>query len=118
MEADWVVRTLKKALQSKGSPEIFNSDQGSQFTSDEYISYEESLKAVDISIDGKGRSTDNAYLERFFRTTKYDIPYLNPSANGHKLFTECKTVILSHNGKRTHSAMGRAKPAERFKRVA
>lgn len=118
MEADWVVRTLKKAVQSKGSPEIINSDQVSQFTSEEYISYVKSLKTVDISMDGKGRATDNAHIERFFRTIKYDRLYLNPIANGHELFTECKTFILYYNEKRTHSAIGRVPPAERFKLMA
>ena len=66
MEADWVVKTLKEAVSQKGKPEIINSDQGRQFTSDEYVSYLKSLGTVRISIDGKGRATDNAHIERFF----------------------------------------------------
>ncbi|MCH2213710.1 MAG: DDE-type integrase/transposase/recombinase, partial [Flavobacteriales bacterium] len=66
MEADWVVKTLKEAVSQNGKPEIINSDQGSQFTSNEYVSYLKSLGTVRISIDGKGRATDNAHIERFF----------------------------------------------------
>lgn len=71
MEAEWVVNTLKMAVNRYGRPEIINSDQGSQFTSDEYIGYVKSLETVRISMDGKGRAIDNVYIERFFRTIKY-----------------------------------------------
>lgn len=65
MEASWVVKTIKQAVKNHGLPEIINSDQGTQFTSDEYIDYLKSLKTVKISMDGKGRATDNAFIERF-----------------------------------------------------
>ena len=65
MEAEWVVNTLDEAVQTHGKPEIINSDQGTQFTSDEYIGYVKSLETVKISMDGKGRATDNAFIERF-----------------------------------------------------
>ena len=69
--------TLKQAIKQHGAPNYINSDQGSQFTSDEYIEYIKSLKKTEISMDGKGRATDNAHIERFFRTIKYDKLYLN-----------------------------------------
>jgi putative transposase len=66
MDATWVVDTLKQAIKQHGAPNYINSDQGFQFTSDEYVGYVKSLKKTEISMDGKGRATDNAHIERFF----------------------------------------------------
>lgn len=118
MEATWVVKTVKKAIKTHGFPEIINSDQGTQFTSDEYIEYVRSLKTVLISMDGKGRATDNAHIERFFRTIKYDRLYLCPSKDGHDLFTECQTFINYYNEKRSHSSIGNTAPINAFKKAA
>lgn len=118
MEADWVVKTVKNAIATYGKPEIINSDQGSQFTSDVYIEYIKSLVTVKISMDGKGRATDNAFIERFFRTIKYDRLYLNPSADGHELFTECEDFINYYNQRRSHSSLGRIAPAKVYKHAA
>jgi putative transposase len=68
MDATWVVDTLKQAVKQHGAPKYINSDQGSQFTSDEYTEYVKSLKETEISMYRKGRATDNAHIERFFRT--------------------------------------------------
>ena len=62
--------TLKGTVVRYRKPSIINSDQEFQFTSDEYIDYVKSLENVKISMDGKGRATDNVYIERFFKTTK------------------------------------------------
>jgi putative transposase len=118
METNWVVKTLKKAIDEHGQPEIMNSDQGAQFTSDEYIGYLKSLQTVAISMVGKGRAKDNAHIERFFITIKYDRLYLNPSNDGHELFTECQTFIHYYNEKRTHSSIGKVPPIKVFKPAA
>jgi len=118
MEADWVVKTINNAIAAHGKPEIINSDQGSQFTSDIYTAYINSLATVKISMDGKGRATDNAFIERFFRTIKYDRLYLNPSADGHELFTECEDFINYYNQRRSHSSLGRVAPAKVYKQAA
>lgn len=118
MEAEWVVKTIKKAVAKHGKPEIINSDQGSQFTSDVYVEYIRSLETVKISMDGKGRATDNAHIERFFRTIKYDRLYLNPSIDGHELFTECEDFINYYNQRRSHSSLGRIAPAKVYKQAA
>ncbi len=68
MESEWVVNTLKTSLAEYGKPEIINSVQGSQFTSDEYVNFVKGLETVKISMDGKERAVDNVYIERFFRT--------------------------------------------------
>lgn len=118
MEANWVVKTIRKAVQTHGKPEIINSDQGTQFTSDEYISFIKSLKTISISMDGKGRATDNAHIERFFRTIKHDRLYLNPCKDGHELLTECEIFIRYYNEKRSHSSIGKVPPARVFKQAA
>jgi putative transposase len=118
MEAFWVVKTIKKAIKEHGAPEIINSDQGTQFTSEEYVEYIKSLKTVKISMDGKGRATDNAFIERFFRTIKYDRLYLNPSADGHELYSECEDFINYYNHRRSHSSIGKIAPGKVYKKAA
>ena len=97
MEAEWVVGTLKKTACRYGKPGIINSDQGSQFTSDEYIGYVKSLETVKISMDGKGRATDNVYIERFFRTIKYEKIYLEQPETGSELYHICSQFIHYYN---------------------
>ena len=78
---------LQQTLAMYGKPEIINSDQGSKFTSDEYIGYIKSLETVKISMDGKGRATDNAYIER-------DKIYLHIPENGQELFALCFELLI------------------------
>ncbi len=114
MEAEWVVNTLDEAVQMHGKPEIINSDQGTQFTSDEYIGYVKSLDTVKISLDGKGRATDNAFVERFFRTIKYDKLYLEIPETGTQLRKTCEHFINFYNNKREHSELVYNPPVERY----
>lgn len=118
MEASWVIKTIKNAIKEHGAPEIINSDQGTQFTSEEYVEYIKSLKTVKISMDGKGRATDNAFIERFFRTIKHDRLYLNPSRDGHELYNECEDFINYYNNRRTHSSIGKIAPGKVYKKAA
>lgn len=118
MDAAWVVSTLKAAVKENGKPEIINSDQGTQFTSDEYISYVKSLETVKISMDGKGRATDNAHIERFFRTIKYDKLYLNIPQDGLHLYELCQQFINYYNNRRSHSSVGKTAPVKTYKMAA
>ena len=118
MEASWVIKTVKKAINEHGTPEIINSDQGTQFTSEEYVQYIKSLETVKISMDGKGRATDNAFIERFFRTIKHDRLYLNPSRDGHELYNECEDFINYYNHRRSHSSIGKVAPVKVYKTAA
>ena len=117
MTAEWVVKAIKAAIEKNGSPEIINSDQGSQFTSDEYIDY---LKGtgIKISMDGKGRATDNAFIERFFRTLKYDKIYLEIPEDGLALHNCCDEFICYYNNRREHSSINYSVPAELYKTAA
>lgn len=118
MDAEWVVKTLKETVETFGKPEIINSDQGSQFTSDEYVNYVKSLETVKISMDGKGRAIDNVYIERFFRTIKYDKIYLERPENGSELQSVCKQFINYYNEKRDHSSIGDVPPNKVYRRAA
>ncbi len=118
MEAEWVVRTVKEAIKRHGKPEIINSDQGSQFTSEEYVSYVKSLESVKISMDGKGRAIDNVYIERFFRTIKYDKIYLEHPSTGNELHQVCSQFINYYNEKRDHSSIGDVPPIQRYRNAA
>lgn len=118
MEAEWVVTTLEKAVSNHGKPGIINSDQGSQFTSDEYVNYVKSLETVRISMDGKGRATDNAHIERFFRTIKYEKIYLEHPETGNELYSVCVQFIQYYNERRDHSSIGDYPPMVYYQQVA
>lgn len=99
------VEALEEALERYGAPEIFNTDQGSQFTSREWI---EVLKGhgIRISMDGKGQWIDNVFIERLWRSLKYECVYLNAFEN----FREAKQQIGNwmdyYNDRRPHSSLG------------
>lgn len=76
LQSDFVVRTVQSAIATYGKPEIINSDQGSQFTSKAYIDCIKAHDTIRISMDGKGRATDNIMIERFFRSYKWERLYL------------------------------------------
>lgn len=118
MEAEWVVDTLKEAIDRHGKPDIINSDQGGQFTSDEYVNYIKSLVTVRISMDGKGRATDNSHIERFFRTIKYEKIYLERPETGSDLQRVCSQFIQYYNEKRDHSSIGDIPPIVVYTKAA
>ncbi len=118
MEAEWIVEVLKLTIARYGKPEIINSDQGSQFTSEVYVEYIKSLETVKISMDGKGRATDNAYIERFFRTIKYEKIYLENPETGSELHLVCSQFIHYYNEKRSHSSIGDNPPALVYRTAA
>lgn len=118
MEAEWVVDTLRGTIKRHGKPEIINTDQGSQFTSDEYIDYVKSLETVRISMDGKGRATDNVFIERFFRTIKYEKIYLEQPETGNELYQVCSQFINYYNENRDHSSIGNIPPIVVYRNAA
>lgn len=118
METAWVVRTLGEAIRQHGKPEIINSDQGTQFTSEEYIKFVKSQETIQISMDGKGRATDNAHIERFFRTIKYDKLYRFVPKDGLHLYQLCDEFIGFYNNKRSHSRIGKVPPVKAYKAAA
>jgi putative transposase len=97
---------LEEALDLYGRPDIFNTDQGSQFTSFDFISVlkENSIK---ISMDGKGRWMDNVFIERLWRSLKYECVYLNAFENGAQAGKEISAWLMHYNQTRPHSTFYR-----------
>jgi len=121
MDAEWVVGMIKEAISLHGKPEIINSDQGCQFTSEAYTAMfrkDGVAEGVKISMDGKGRAIDNVFIERFWRTLKHEHLYLNPPADGAALYTTCEHFVHFYNEKRKHSSIGKITPAVRYRMAA
>lgn len=118
MDATWVVEVVRAAVEVHGKPEIINSDQGSQFTSEDYVGYVKGLESVQISMDGKGRFLDNVYIERFWRTIKYDKIYINPPTDGLELFKSCQDFVNYYNCQRPHESLDYKAPARLYKPAA
>jgi putative transposase len=113
MEAEWCVETVKKAITRHGKPDILNSDQGSQFTSEIFTEYLLS-QGIKISMDGKGRATDNIFIERFWRDVKYEDIYLKAYENGLDLYKGLKVYMNFHNAIRRHSSLEHKRPADLY----
>ena len=116
LDATHVLNVLKKAVSTHGHPEIINSDQGSQFTCSLWIEYLE-RSDIKISMDGKGRAIDNVFIERFWRTIKYDYVYLHPMNDGRAMYTGLRWYI-DHYNHRAHQGIGRISPIELYKKSA
>lgn len=111
MTAQWCVAAIKEALLLNGKPEILNTDQGSQFTSDEYVDLLQD-ESIQISMDGKGRAIDNIFIERFWRSYKYEYLYLNPPNGGAELYDGTEEYMRFYNHERGHEPLGYQIPAE------
>jgi putative transposase len=103
---------LEKAINQYGKPEIINSDQGAQYTAEHWISTLEQHD-IKVSMNGKGRATDNIFIERFFGTLKRKHIYLNPAENGLELYKGVQKFIKEYNQKR-HQGINRQKPSELY----
>ncbi len=110
LESEFCVSALKRAL-SFGRPDIFNTDQGSQFTSDDFTDI---LKAADIqiSMDGKGRVFDNIFIERLWRTVKVEEVYLRDYQTVTEAAYSIGRYFEFYNNQRLHQALGYRTPAE------
>jgi putative transposase len=114
LQADIVTRVVKDAVRKYGEPEIINSDQGAQFTSNEYIELIQSFKSTKISMDGKGRATDNIAIERFFRSFKWERLYLMCPETVVEVKTITKEYMHTYNFHRDHQRHQYKTPAEIF----
>lgn len=117
MTAEWCCDIIKDTIETHGTPEIINSDQGSQFTSDEYIKLLKSSE-IRISMDSRGRAIDNIFIERFWRTIKYEKIYLNPCDDGYSLYLQIKDYMDFYNYKRPHQSLNDSFPIQFFKHAA
>ena len=104
MDTDFCVDALEEALTKYGTPEIFNTDQGSQFTSMAFINTLES-HSIRVSMDGRGRWRDNVMIERLWRSLKYECVYLYAFANGFEARQRIGEWIAFYNTRRPHSRL-------------
>ena len=113
MDADFCVEALKEALAKHGRPEIFNTDQGSQFTSGGWIDVLTEAK-VKISMDGKGAWRDNRMIERLWRSLKYECVYLHAFERGSEAKAGIGKWLAYYNAERPHSTRGILTPDEAY----
>lgn len=112
LDAEVSVNVLKDAIARYGKPEIVNSDQGSQYTSAHWVNcLQDPSNAIKISMDGKGRATDNFWIERFWRTIKRGHIYLHPAENGTELHHGVRHYIEYYNHSKGHTAHNGLPPA-------
>lgn len=106
MDADWVTKVMKETIDRYGEPEIINTDQGSQYTSDQFTSLVLSDQYnIRLSMDGKGRATDNAFIESLWKTIKYEKIYPSPPADGLHLYQMVDNYFEYYNMEREHSSI-------------
>lgn len=117
MDADFCVAALEEALARHGRPRIFNTDQGSQFTS---FAFTNTLKeaGIKISMDGRGRWMDNVFIERLWRSLKYECVFLNAFETGSEARAGIGRWIGYYNAERPHSAFDGATPREAYRRLS
>lgn len=113
LEAEFCIEALKEALARHGRPEIFNSDQGSQFTSTDFIQVLKDA-AIAISMDGKGAWRDNVFVERLWRTIKYEEVYLRAYANVPEARASICRYVGFFNERRPHSSLGGRTPDQAY----
>lgn len=117
MDTDFCIDALEEAVSRYGAPEIFNSDQGSQFTSKKFTDVLES-RGVSISMDGRGRAQDNIFIERLWWSLKHQYLYLHAFENGSHLYRGLKTWFEFYNQDRSHQALDNLTPDEVYYQLA
>ena len=113
LTADFCIEALGEALGKFGPPEIFNTDQGSQFTSEDW-SRPLKTAGVAISMDGKGRWIDNIFIERLWRSVKYEEVYLHAYGSGSDARQSLARYFAFYNERRIHESLGYATPDEMY----
>ena len=113
MDAGFCIEALNEALSKYGKPEIFNTDQGSQFTSYDFTGVLKGAE-ITISMDGRGRCMDNIFIERLWRSLKYEAIYLHELTYGFKAERVIGEWIDFYNTERPHSSFNGQTPAEAY----
>jgi putative transposase len=110
MSADWCAKILSETIEKHGCPEIFNTDQGSQYTSEVYINVLKDNE-IKISMDGKGRAIDNIFIERLWRSVKYEDVYLQSYSDGIALYQGLEKYFTFYNEQRFHQSLDYKTPS-------
>jgi putative transposase len=116
MTVDFCVEALEEALHHHGPPEMFNTDQGAQFTSPDFTGVLQRA-GITISMDGKGRATDNVFIERVWRSLKYEDVYLHDYATLAEAHAGIARWIRFYNGRRPHQSLGNRTPMAVYRGV-
>ena len=111
MDAEWCRDLMQESIDKYGAPEIVNTDQGSQFTSEVFTSYLLDQE-VNISMDGKGQALDNIFIERLWRSVKYEDIYLKSYATGADLFIGLLEYFKYYNNERRHTSIAKKRPID------
>lgn len=117
MTAEWCTEVVRQAIATHGKPEIINSDQGSQFTSEVYTQLLKDNE-IQISMDGKGRAIDNIFIERLWRTVKYEHIYLHVYEDGLSLYRGLQNYFTFYNDERRHQSLNYETPLNLYQRAA
>jgi putative transposase len=117
METDFCVEALREAVELYGQPEIFNTDQGVQFTSAAFVD-ELASRGVRISMDGKGRYLDNIFIERLWRSLKYEEVYIKAYGSVGEARRSLGVWLAFYNDVRPHQSLGYQTPREEFEGAA
>lgn len=113
MDSEWCKELLNDTIEMHGCPQILNTDQGSQFTAETFVGCVKNHQ-IEMSMDGKGRATDNAFIERLWRSVKYEKLYLSPPENGLDLFDKVDDYIRYYNHERRHSSIDDQRPIDLY----
>ncbi len=116
MEADFCIEALNEAMAEYGKPTIFNTDQGSQFTCPGFVDVLLDAQ-IQVSMDGKGGWMDNVFIERLWRSLKYECVYIHAFETGTELRAGLNKWISYYNTDRPHSKLGGATPNEAYSKI-
>jgi putative transposase len=114
MTSRWCKQTLDEAIQQFGNPEIINTDQGSQFTAEEFSLFVVNGLKIRLSMDGKGRAIDNIFIERLWRSVKYEHVYLCPASDGLECYRGLMVYFTYYNNERRHQSLADKTPLTVF----
>lgn len=111
MTSEWCKQTLQDTIDQYGKPEILNTDQGSQFTAYEFCDWvTHPQQGIKLSMDGKGRAIDNIFIERLWRSVKYEYVYLFPASDGLECYRGVKEYFEYYNTQRRHQSLENKTP--------
>ncbi|MFR9592727.1 MAG: integrase core domain-containing protein, partial [Rikenellaceae bacterium] len=108
-DSEFCQELLKEAIDRYGKPEIFNTDQGCEFTCVKFVEILQ-VNDIQISMDGKGRALDNIFIERLWRSVKYEYIYLSKPSIGRELYDGLEAYFANYNSERLHQSLGRKTP--------
>jgi putative transposase len=117
MSSQWCAQVVEEAINKYGKPEVFNTDQGSQFTSEIFINVLKN-NGIQISMDGKGRALDNIFIERLWRSVKYEDIYLKVYENGLDLYRGLQQYFEFYNTERLHQSLNYQTPKHCYAQAA